>query len=59
MFRLEEDAFTEPTQTYYNQEIKAIKFKRDALIKVTHEVIYKYCQKLKNNLEKFLISIYW
>ena len=39
VFRLEEDAFTEPTQTYYTLEIKAIKFKRDSLIKVTHQVI--------------------
>ena len=37
-FRLEDDAFTEPTQTYYSLEIKAVKFKRDSLIKVTHQV---------------------
>jgi hypothetical protein len=41
-FRLEEEAFTEPTQTYYTLEIKAIKFKRDSLIKVTHQVLYCY-----------------
>ena len=38
-FRLEDEAFTEPTQTYYTLEIKSIKFKRDSLVKVTHQVI--------------------
>lgn len=37
--RLEEDAFNEPTQTYYTLEIKSVKFKRDSLIKVTHQVL--------------------
>jgi hypothetical protein len=40
-FRLEDDAFNEPAQTYYTLEIKAIKLKRDSLIKVTHQVIFK------------------
>ena len=48
--RLEEDAFTEPTQTYYTLEIKAIKFKRDSLVKVTHQVTFFVAQS-KNNIE--------
>ena len=36
--RLEEDAFNEPTQTYYTFEIKAVKLKKDSLVKVTHQV---------------------
>jgi len=39
IIKLEDDAFTEPTQTYYTLEIKAIKFKRDTLVKMTHQVI--------------------
>jgi hypothetical protein len=39
-FRLEEDAFSEPTQTYYTLEIKSIKLKRDSLIKVTHQYLF-------------------
>ncbi len=38
IMKLEEEAFTEPTQTYYTLEIKAVKLKRDSLIKVTHQV---------------------
>ncbi|CAF0724301.1 unnamed protein product [Brachionus calyciflorus] len=40
IMKLEEEAFNEPTQTYYNLEIKAVKFKRDSLIKVTHQYLF-------------------
>jgi hypothetical protein len=39
IIKLEEDAFAEPTLTYFTLEIKAVKLKRDALIKVTQQVI--------------------
>lgn len=43
---MEEEPFTELTQTYYNLEIKSIKFKKDSLNKITHQVGFK-SEKLK------------
>jgi hypothetical protein len=38
--KLEGDAFSEPTQLYYTLEIKSVKAKRDALVKVTHQFLF-------------------